>query len=354
MTRNSDTPFDAAGLIEVMAESVLVTTTDLDPPGPSIVYANAAFERMTGWQREEVLGRSPRLLQGAETDISVFHDLRSRLAAIQPWEGRAVNYRKDRSTFMMEWSIVPLRGTSGEIDFYVAVQRDVTARVKADRAIANLSRYFSPAVAGMLAERDEPFGPVRRQDLAVLFVDIVGFTGLAEAMQPEQVIALLRSFHKRVVRRVFEHDGTVEAYVGDAVVAVFGMPEARAADPGNALLCACALLDDVARWNAERRDQGVQALDIGVGAHFGPVVAGEVGTESSMAFTVIGDSVNIASRLQNLTRSLGHRLVIGDALRSGAMNDRRETVRKSVAGLTDGGPQALRGRVDSIRVWLAR
>jgi PAS domain S-box-containing protein len=164
---------------------------------------------MTGWSRAEVLGRSPRILQGPKTDLRVFADLREKLHSGAIWEGQTINYRKDGSEFWMEWSIVPLRNERGETIQYVAIQRDVSARVeaerrlqeaqdarsRADRARANLARYFSPKLVETLAAKDEPLGPVRRQDLAVLFADVVGFTALSESLEPEQVMELLRDIH---------------------------------------------------------------------------------------------------------------------------------------------------------------
>ncbi|WP_188080198.1 PAS domain S-box protein [Neorhizobium sp. P12A] len=145
------TEIDAAQVIDAAAESMLVTTAELDWPGPTIVYVNPAFERMTGWHRTEVIGKTPRLLQGPETDGSVFENLRSQLAAGRTWEGTAVNYRKDGSTFMMEWSIVPLRDEAGKIRQYLAVQRDVTARIEVNRAAL---------VRGSLKERHSVFDAV--------------------------------------------------------------------------------------------------------------------------------------------------------------------------------------------------
>ena len=109
MTNRAQDDLDAMLMLEEMTESVLVTTTELDRPGPLIVYVNPAFERMTGWLREDVLGKSPRILQGPKTDQSIFGDMRDRLSRGEPWQGQAVNYRKDGSEFVMEWSIVPIR-----------------------------------------------------------------------------------------------------------------------------------------------------------------------------------------------------------------------------------------------------
>ena len=97
-------------------------------------------------------------------------------------------------------------------------------RAAAERARTNLARYFSPNIVDLLADQDEPLGPVRRQTVAVLFVDIVGFTRMAEAMAPEAVVTMLREFHERMAAQIFACGGTVEKYIGDAIFAVFGVP----------------------------------------------------------------------------------------------------------------------------------
>src|SRR5271163_2474900 len=101
-------------------------------------------------------------------------------------------------------------------------------RQAAERARNNLARYFSPNIVEMLAAQDEPLGAVRRETIAVLFADIVGFTQMAETMPPEAVMAMLREFHARMTAQIFASGGTVDKYIGDAIVAVFGVPSASA------------------------------------------------------------------------------------------------------------------------------
>src|SRR5207247_10829891 len=103
-------------------------------------------------------------------------------------------------------------------------------RAAAERARTNLSRYFSPNLVALLADRDEPLGAVRRQTVAVLFVDIVGFTRMAEHLAPEAVVTMLRQFHERMTAQIFACGGTVEKYIGDAIFAVFGLPDAGSED----------------------------------------------------------------------------------------------------------------------------
>jgi adenylate cyclase len=219
-------------------------------------------------------------------------------------------------------------------------------RVDAERARANLARYFSPNIVDLLADSDEPLGPVRRQTVAVLFVDIVGFTRMAEAMTPEAVVAMLREFHERMAAQIFACGGTIEKYIGDEIFAVFGLPSASPHDALNALRCASMILKELEAWNRARAEKGDLALAIGVGLNYGPAVLGDVGSEHSLSFTVIGDTVNVASRLQGLTRELKTPLVVGDAV-----------VQQIGAGalpvaLQDQGERELRGRNAAIRIWI--
>jgi adenylate cyclase len=224
-------------------------------------------------------------------------------------------------------------------------------RAAAERARNNLSRYFSPNLVAMLAERDEPLGTVRRQTVAVLFADIVGFTRMAERMAPEAVVAMLRQYHERMTAQIFACGGTVEKYIGDAIFAVFGVPTASAEDAANALRCADMMLAALESWNQEREVRGETRLAIGIGLNYGPAVFGDVGSEHSFSFTVIGDTVNTASRLQRLTRSLETPLVAGDALVCAVRSAGSDTAAALASRLHDQGEQALRGRTGAVRIW---
>jgi adenylate cyclase len=224
-------------------------------------------------------------------------------------------------------------------------------RADAERARNNLSRYFSPNLVDMLANRDEPLGAVRRQTVAVLFADIVGFTSMAERMTPEAVVRMLREYHERMTAPIFACSGTIDKYIGDEIFAVFGVPSASDEDAANALKCADMMLRVLDCWNHEREEAGELRLAIGIGLNYGPAVLGDVGSEHSFSFTVIGDTVNTASRLQRLTRSLATPLVVGDALVGAAKSGMSESVAALVNQLHDRGDQALRGRTGSVRIW---
>ncbi len=222
-------------------------------------------------------------------------------------------------------------------------------RAEAERARSNLARYFSPNLVDLLAEQDEPLGPVRRQTVAVLFVDIVGFTRMAEAMTPEAVVAMLREFHERMANQIFDCGGTIEKYIGDEIFAVFGLPSASPHDAVNALRCAGLMLKELEAWNKARQEKGDLPLSIGIGLNYGPAVMGDVGTEHSLSFTVIGDTVNVASRLQGLTRDLRTPLVVADAIVSQIKAGQADA--SLPVALQDQGVRELRGRSSAIRIW---
>jgi adenylate cyclase len=234
----------------------------------------------------------------------------------------------------------------------IAKLRDIDRQLQAaERARGNLARYFSPHFAAMLAERDDPLGAVRRQNVAVLFTDIVGFTRMAETMAPEAVVTLLRQFHDRMTAQIFACGGSVEKYIGDEIFAVFGVPEPTGADAANALECGRLMLAALAEWNRERAAAGEARLAIGVGLNYGPAVLGDVGSEQSLSFTVIGDTVNTASRLQGLTRTLETPLVAADAVIRAIDAAPGSEAAALLACLEDRGEQALRGRTGEVRIW---
>ena len=231
-------------------------------------------------------------------------------------------------------------------------RRVVQRQVRSERERGNLARYFSPNLVDELARSDEPLNTVRNQPVAVLFADIVGFTRMSEAMTPEASIALLREFHSRMTRLVFDHHGTLDKYIGDAVMATFGTPHSRPEDASNALRCALAMFDELAAWNRQRRARGQAPVRIGLGLHYGPAVLGDIGSERRLEYTVIGDTVNVASRLEQLTRSLGSDMVISDDL---AAKVRDEGFGDLVAGFAAAQAQQLRNRDQpvGIRTWRA-
>src|SRR5262249_47280853 len=142
---------------------------------------------------------------------------------------------------------------------------------------ANLSRYFSPNMVELLASGQQDPGAVRSQDIAVLFVDIVGFTAIAESGTPEAVMELLRRYHALIAEAVFENDGTLDKYLGDGVMATFGTPRPGPGDAANALAAACRIIAGIERFNRESTDHGAPTLKVSAGIHFGSAIIGNIG-----------------------------------------------------------------------------
>ena len=136
--------------VEQVADAVIVTGPDIDPPGPRIVYVNRAFCRLTGYEPHEVIGRTPRLLQGPRSERDVLAEVREALAAGEPFSGETTNYRKDGSAYIVEWRIAPLHDGEGHLTHWVSIQRDITERVEAE-AIARQHREEVAHVGRLLA-----------------------------------------------------------------------------------------------------------------------------------------------------------------------------------------------------------
>jgi len=148
----------------------------------------------------------------------------------------------------------------------------------------------------------------------VLFADVRGFTRISESIGAARTMAFLQGFHERVTRVTFEHGGTLEKYIGDAVMATFGTPSSGPDDASRALRCALALAAETSRWSAERVARGELPVEIGIGAHYGEAVVGSIGDGQRLDYLVIGDTVNVTSRLERLTRELDAQIVVTDEL----------------------------------------
>ena len=218
-----------------------------------------------------------------------------------------------------------------------------------ERERANLARYFSPNVVEELSQNDEPLKQIRTQNIAVLFVDIVGFTRYSADRTPQEVIVTLRQFHQRMEDEVFRHNGTLDKYLGDGLMATFGTPIASDADALNALRCGRSMIDSMAAWNAERAAAGEPPIQASFGLHYGPAVLGDIGS-NRLEFAVIGNTVNVASRVEALTRNLSVELA--------ATQDLLEQVRSESNGddqvlsdLTRHDGQEIRGLDARMTVW---
>ena len=147
-------------VVESANDAVIVTTPELDAPGPQIIYVNPAFERMTGWAPEEILGKTPRVLQGPRTPRALLDRLRRDLQTQRSFHGEGINYRRDGSEYHVEWRIAPVED-DGKVLYWVAIQRDVTARQRAEDRLREDSQRKDTFLAMLAHELRNPLAPIR-------------------------------------------------------------------------------------------------------------------------------------------------------------------------------------------------
>lgn len=237
------------------------------------------------------------------------------------------------------------------VEGVITVALDVSALKAERRARANLARYVAPALVDLMASTDEPFGAPRQRRAAVMFADLVGFTGLAEQRPPHVVFALLREFHGHAARAVFDTGGTLTKFTGDGFMATFGLPDGTGADACNALSCARQLKAAVDSFNAWRSVAQLPVARVAIGLHYGALLIGALGSDKRTEIAVIGDTVNVASRLERLVRTTDGDIAISEALAQAVMEEAGATAGEQLlAGFEPLPPRRLRGRSELVGV----
>jgi adenylate cyclase len=173
--------------------------------------------------------------------------------------------------------------------------------------------YVPPAVVDGLVSGAEPLrlGGEKRE-LTVLFSDIRGFTTLSEAMSPEDLVKLMNEYFTAMTDKVFEHRGSLDKYIGDAVMAVYGAPVAEPRHAALACRTALEMLTVLDQLKVGWKSRGLPVIDIGVGINTGPMIVGNMGSANRFNYTVVGDSVNLASRIESLNKSYGTNVLVSE------------------------------------------
>ena len=208
-----------------------------------------------------------------------------------------------------------------------------------------LSRYFSPAIREAVLNQqsqkagDALSGDGERKTIAVLFSDLRGFTGMAESLSPEEATRWLREYHEIMVNILFEHGGTLDKFLGDGILATFGTPEPRGDEPARATRAALQMRAALHELNRRRAARRWPALRQGIGVHYGPAIVGNVGVPDRLEYTAIGDTVNLASRIEGLCKTFDADLLISESVLRAA--PRAEPLLRKPGHAGDSWPQTV-------------
>ncbi len=231
--------------------------------------------------------------------------------AIEAPIGKGETHTLDGSAFLTEGALAAAFGFAALVCVLLTRDHNVLLRsaVVAERLRANLSRFFSPTVLSELQTTGTSLA-LGRREAAVMFVDLRSFTRLSESIALEELATLLAEFRELVTREIFAHGGMIDKFIGDGVMAAFGQPRTTPDDAGRALDCAIHLRTALLEWKKMRMRRGQPAPDAGIGLHFGMAIGGVLHSGSHDEFTLIGDAVNVAQRLERLCKPLEASLIV--------------------------------------------
>jgi adenylate cyclase len=228
-----------------------------------------------------------------------------------PYMGPAVS----PSRLFMELVLVAV-ATAGAASATFFARRTIREAVTLQRATEQLSRYFSPDIASRIRDGGEAFlrPGGREQEVVVLFSDLAGFTRTCAGLPASEALAILSEYHERMVAEIFRAGGTLDKFIGDGIMATFGTPQPADDAADRALGAARGMIAAVAELNRERAARGQAPLVQRIGIHAGAAMVGNVGTRQRLEFTVIGDTVNVAKRIETACKSIGRTALLSAAV----------------------------------------
>ena len=270
---------------------------------------NAAGTRILRRAEDELVGRTPEeVFDGSAWLVErIRHVAETRATDLVVDAQLAV----DGETVSANVTILPLLSSADEQLGTLVMIEDISNE---KRVKSTLARYMDPDLADRLlaaGSQDDVLGG-NESIATVLFTDVRNFTTLAERIGPQPTVALLNDYFARMVECISQQGGMLDKFIGDAIMAVFGLPVAGEDDEDRALRAAIAMIRSLWEWNAQREQRGEPPLDMGVGLNTDAVVAGNIGSPKRMDYTIIGDGVNLASRLEGACKHYGARILLSE------------------------------------------
>ena len=304
--------FDDVLSIKNYNEAVLQSTSNgivtLDADG-ALVTANEAALTLMGYPREELVGRAASELFGGSNPWIMENLARTQASGETALAVDADLARGDGGISTVNLTAMPLIDANSERIGSMLVLEDITEE---KRVRSTLSRYMSKEVADQLLSAGElELGGIE-QKVTVMFSDVRSFTSIAEALGPRETVSLLNEYFTEMVDVIFQHGGILDKYMGDGIMALFGAPLVGENDADNAMAVADEMMRRLADLNVRRVAAGHAALDIGVGFSTGATVVGNIGSVRRLDYTVIGDTVNLASRLEGASKQYGAKIMLSE------------------------------------------
>lgn len=299
---------------EAILQSIAAGVSTFDKSG-NLVTVNRAGSELFGLESRAEAGKHYRTLFDRTANARLCSLLEDVLGKQRRRTAYDVRYlRPDGAGFSLNLSALPLQDVKGNFLGGVLVTEDITQE---QRLMGTLCRYVAREVAEqILQDKDQIKLGGTRTDVTILITDIRNFTTISEQMDPEEVVELLNTYYPRMINVIFRHQGMVDKFIGDAILAVFGVPARREDDALRAVRAALEIRQQVNEINQERARKKQFAIEIGIGITSGAVISGNIGSERRMDYTVIGDPVNLAARLEGLTKELGHKILVNDRVRA--------------------------------------
>lgn len=190
--------------------------------------------------------------------------------------------------------------------------KTILSQKKEERIKLMFQKYVPQDVVNEIVQNPEQALVGKNSNVTVLFSDIRSFTTISESMTPEKLVESLNRYFTIMVNIIYKRRGVIDKYIGDAIMAIFGAPKEYGDDVQQAVLAGLEMMEDLEIFNAEQRRIGSKEFNIGIGINYGPVTVGNIGTSQKMDYTVIGDAVNLASRLEGLTKEYRTSVIISE------------------------------------------
>ena len=205
--------------------------------------------------------------------------------------------------------VVKSKDEVGELAF--AFDNMVTGLRERDKAKNILNKFHGSSVAEDLMAGEAAVGGIKKK-VAVFFSDIRGFTAFSEKRAPEDVVKMLNEYFSHMVPKIYERNGVVDKFIGDAIMAIWGAPKSSGDDAYDALMASIGMRKALDKLNKDRLSRNEEPLNIGMGLHYGFAISGTIGSEDRLEYTVIGDAVNVAARIEASTKSFGADLLVSE------------------------------------------